>query len=64
MIAECRHGRASVKLLNADTDVLWFNSAAFRFPCRSKFADDLNNIQIDLIEKVDAAHKIKVSRVK
>ncbi|MEA4871230.1 MAG: hypothetical protein VB076_00220 [Synergistaceae bacterium] len=41
--------------MNADTDVLRFNSAAFRLPGRSKFADDLNNIQIDLIEKIGAA---------
>jgi hypothetical protein len=50
--------------LNADYKVLWLNSAAFRFPDRSKFADNLNNIQIDLIEKVGATYKIKVSRVK
>lgn len=63
-IAECRHGRAPVKLMDADPKVLWLNGAAFSLPNKPKFVDSSNNIQIELIEKIGSSYKIKVSRVK
>jgi hypothetical protein len=63
-IAECRHGRAPVKLMDADPKVLWLNGAAFSLPNKPKFVDNSNNIQIELIEKIGSSYKIKISRMK
>ena len=63
-VAECRHGRAPVKLMDADPKVPWLNGAAFSLPNKPKFVDNANNIQVDLIEKVGSSYKIKISRVK
>ena len=62
-VAECRHGRAPVKLMDADPSVPWLNGAAFSLPKKPKFVDSVNNIQIELIEKVGPSYKIKISRV-
>lgn len=63
-IAECRHGRAPVKLMDSDPSVPWLNGAAFSLPRKPKFVDNAKNIQIELIEKVGSSYKIKISRVK
>ena len=63
-IAECRHGRAPVKLMDSDPSVPWLNGAAFSLPRKPKFVDDVNKIQIDLIEKVGSSYKIKISRLR
>ena len=63
-IAECRHGRAPVKLINADPKVPWLNGAAFSLPNKPKFVDSANNIQIALVEKIGSSYKIKISRMK
>ena len=63
-IAECRHGRAPVKLMDADPKVLWLNGAAFSLPNKPKFVDSSNNIQIELMEKIGSSYKIKISRMK
>lgn len=62
-VAECRHGRAPVKLMDADPKVPWLNGAAFSLPNKPKFVDKVNNIQIELIEKIGSSYKIKISRV-
>ena len=63
-VAECRHGRAPVKLMDADPKVPWLNGAAFSLPNKPNFVDSANNIQIELIEKIGSAYKIKISRMK
>ena len=63
-VAECRHGRAPVKLMDADPKVLWLNGAAFSLPNKPKFVDSSNNIQIELMEKIGSSYKIKISRMK
>jgi hypothetical protein len=63
-IAECRHGRSPVKLMDADPKVPWLNGAAFSLPNKPKFVDNANNIQIELVSKVGSSYKIKVSRMR
>ncbi len=63
-VAECRHGRAPVKLMDADPKMLWLNGAAFSLPNKPKFVDSSNNIQIELMEKIGSAYKIKISRMR
>lgn len=63
-IAECRHGKAPVKLINADPKVPWLKGAAFTLPNKPKFVDNANNIQIELTEKIGSSYKIKISRMR
>jgi len=63
-VAECRYGRAPVKLIDTDPKVSWLNGAAFSFPNKTKFVDNVNNIQIELIDKIGSSYKIKISRMK
>lgn len=63
-IAECRHGSAPVKLMDADPKVPWLKGAAFSLPNKPKLVDNANNIQIELIEKIGSSYKIKISRMR
>ena len=63
-VTECWHGRAPVKLMDAAPKVPWLNGAAFSLPNKPKFVDNANNIQIELVEKIGSAYKIKISRMR
>ena len=60
-IAECRHGRAPVKLMDADSSVPHLEGAAFDIGKRTSFEDEINRIRIDLKEKIGNSYRILVS---
>lgn len=60
-IAECRHGRAPVKLINADPSVANLEGAAFDVYRKSHFQDDRNRIRIELKEKIGDSYRISIS---
>jgi len=61
-VAECRYGRAPVKLVNANPDEEFLVGAAFDLPGVSKYVDSENKIEIELLEKVDKSYLIAVRR--
>jgi hypothetical protein len=60
-IAECRHGKAPVKLVNADPSVPHLEGAAFDIGKKDSFQDEKNGIRIQLKEKRGASYNILVS---
>jgi len=60
-IAECRHGKAPVKLMDADSSVPHLEGAAFDIGKRTSFEDEINRIRIDLKEKIGNSYRILVS---
>jgi M6 family metalloprotease-like protein len=59
-IAECRHGQAPVKLMNADPTVPLLNGAAFDVGAKGEFVDDRNGIAIRVAEKIGGSYRIVV----
>lgn len=59
-IAECRHGRAPVKLIDANPARKYLQGAAFDLPERSTYVDADNNIAIRLLEKVDTSYRLRI----
>ena len=59
-IAECRHGKAPVKLVNADPSVPHLEGAAFDIGKKDSFQDEKNGIRIQLKEKRGASYNILV----
>ena len=62
-VAECRYGRAPVRLMNADPSVPDLQGAAFDLPDKAVFTDKDNGIEIRLVEKIGNAYKIRISKV-
>ncbi|MEW6355978.1 MAG: hypothetical protein AB1696_06625 [Planctomycetota bacterium] len=60
-VAECRHGKAPVRLVNADPAVAHLEGAAFDIGKRDSFQDENNGISIRLKEKVGASYRILIS---
>lgn len=60
-VAECRHGKAPVKLVAADPSVPHLEGAAFEMGRRDSFEDQQNKFRIQLKEKVQGAYKIVIS---
>ncbi len=60
-IAECRYGKAPVKLMDADSSVPHLEGAAFDIGKRTSFQDEMNRIRIDLKEKIGNSYRILVS---
>ena len=60
-IAECRHEKAPVKLIDADSSVPHLEGAAFDIGKKSSFRDEKNRIRIDLQEKIGNSYRILVS---
>lgn len=60
-IAECRYGKAPVKLMDADSSVPHLEGAAFDIGKRTSFQDEMNRIRIDLKEKIGDSYRILVS---
>ena len=60
-IAECRHGQAPVKLVNADPSVPHLEGAAFDIGRKDTFQDQRNGLKIQLKEKVNRAYRIRIS---
>jgi hypothetical protein len=61
-IAECRHGNAPVRLVNANPDEEFLVGAAFDVPGRSNYVDPENKIEITLLDKIDASYRVSVRR--
>jgi len=60
-ISECRHGKAPVKLIDADSSIPHLEGAAFDIGTKSSFLDETNRIRIDLKEKIGNSYRILVS---
>jgi hypothetical protein len=60
-IAECRHGRAPVKLVDADPRVPHLEGAAFDLGKRDHFTDPASGLSIELLEKLGQSYRIRVS---
>ena len=60
-IAECRHGKAPVKLMDADSSVPHLECAAFEIGKRTSFLDKKNGVRIELKEKIGNSYRILVS---
>ena len=62
-IAECRHEKAPVKLIDADSSVPHLEGAAFDIGKKSSFRDEKNRIRIELKEKIGNSYRIIVSPI-
>ena len=60
-IAECRHGKAPVKLMNADTSVPHLEGAAFDIGRKDAFVDKRNKVKIQLQEKIKRSYRILIN---
>lgn len=60
-IAECRHGKAPVKLMNADPSIPHLEGAAFDIGKKDSFRDEKNKIRVQLKEKIGGSYKILIS---
>jgi len=60
-VAECRHGKSPVKLINADPKIPHLEGAAFDIGKKEIFIDEKNRLKIQLIEKRGNAYKILIS---
>jgi hypothetical protein len=60
-VAECRHGKAPVKLMNADTSIPHLEGAAFDIDKRDSFRDEKNKITIQLKQKTGDSYRILIS---
>jgi hypothetical protein len=60
-IAECRYGKAPVKLMDADPSVPHLERAAFDIGKKDFFQDNKNRIKIQLQEKIETTYKILIS---
>ena len=61
-VAECRYGKAPVKLVNANPNEEFLVGAAFDLPGVSKYVDPENRIEIELLEKIDRSYRVSVRR--
>jgi len=61
-IPECRHGRAPVKLIDADPKVPYLEGAAFDMGKRDSFHDEKNGIHIKLLKKSGDTYKILIEK--
>lgn len=63
-VAECRHGKAPVRLVDADPSVPDLQGAAFNFGGKRKFVDEKNNIEILLLEEVGQSCRLRIGPVR
>ena len=59
-VAECRYGKAPVKLIDADSSVPHLESATFDIGKKDTFQDEKNKIKIQLKEKIGNSYKILI----
>ena len=59
-IAECRHGKAPVHLINANPAVAHLKGAAFDLGKNERFVDTQHGVEIRLLGKVGASYRIRV----
>jgi len=61
-ISECRHGKAPVKLIDANPKVPHLEGAAFDIGKKDSFHDEKNGIRIRLLKKTGDAYKILIEK--
>ena len=61
-IAECRHGRDPVSLINADPNVQYLQGAAFDLGKNESFVDAENGVRIKLVKRVGNSYEVLVER--
>ena len=57
-IPECRHGKAPIRLMNADPSIPHLEGAAFDTGKKDYFHDEKNKISIQLKEKMEGSYRI------
>ena len=60
-VAECRHGKSPVKLVDANPRVPHLEGAAFDIGKKDSFQDEKSRTKIQLLEKVGSAYKVLIS---
>jgi immune inhibitor A len=60
-VAECRHGKSPVKLVNANSSVPHLEGAAFDIGKNTSYVDLRHNVKLDLIDKIGNSYKIQIS---
>jgi M6 family metalloprotease-like protein len=60
-VAECRHGRSPVKLMNAYSSVPHLEGAAFDIGKNASYVDSKHNVRIELIDKIGNSYKVRIS---
>ena len=60
-VAECRQGRAPVKLMDANPSVPHLEGAAFDIGRKASFRDERNRVSIQLKEKVEGSYRILIN---
>lgn len=61
-IAECRNGKAPVRLIDANPHVKTLLGAAFDLRGTSRYVDTESGLEIRLVEKVRNSYRIKISK--
>ena len=61
-IAECRHGRAPVRLIDADPSRKYLLGAAFDLPAHPVCEDVESGVRITLLEKTGPSYRIRIER--
>jgi len=61
-VSECRHGKAPVKLVNADPARPRLEGAAFGAGAGDDFADADSGTKIQILEKIGGAYRLRISR--
>jgi len=60
-VPECRHGKAPVKIMDANPDISYFNDAAFDIGKKTVYLDRENNLAIVLVRKEGSAYLIQIT---
>lgn len=60
-IAESRHGKAPVRLMDANPDQPYLNGAAFSIPGNDTYIDRAEGIMIRLVEKAGSSYRIRIA---
>lgn len=61
-VAECRHGRAPVRLVDADPGVEHLEGAAFDLGKNAAFVDRKNGVRIKLLRRIGKSYQIEIQR--
>jgi hypothetical protein len=61
-VAECRFGRAPVRLVDADPKQKVLRGAAFSLPGQSVHVDAEDNVEIRLLKKIGQSYLVRISR--
>lgn len=60
-VSECRHGKAPVRIMDANPSVPYFNDAAYDMGKNELFIDKQNNLAIVLLKKVGQSYDIRIT---